>query len=320
VHGVATTLRYFDLPGSQPFEHGPDLESSASCAQCHGNYDSAVEPYSNWRGSMMAQASRDLLFKANMAIANQDAANSGDLCLRCHLARGWLAGRSVPTDGSRMEAADGDGVSCALCHRMTDPVYTAGVSPTNDLAVLAALSFPGTNYGNGMFVIDPTGLRRGPYRLVLGLVARVAFHRAAAFRRTCHDGATRRYEGRQNYQPNTFDAASLRSAAFHGAVERTYSEWLASDYNIIGVHARNSGQRPRDGVHLPTLSCGTRAHMQHNPAVAARIGTRPDGWHHVGGALRTRTRPSGCHAIQAGEPRDAASDQRVDDLTDGGRE
>jgi lactate dehydrogenase-like 2-hydroxyacid dehydrogenase len=42
--------------------------------------------------------------------------------------KGWLAGRSSPTDGSRMTAADADGVSCALCHRMVDPVYKAGVS------------------------------------------------------------------------------------------------------------------------------------------------------------------------------------------------
>ena len=40
---------------------------------CHGDYDVAVEPYFNWQGSMMAQASRDILFEANMVIANQDA-------------------------------------------------------------------------------------------------------------------------------------------------------------------------------------------------------------------------------------------------------
>ncbi len=54
---------------------------------------------------MMADVARDPLFLANLAIASQDAANSGDLCLRCHLPRGWMAGRSVPTDGSCTESA-----------------------------------------------------------------------------------------------------------------------------------------------------------------------------------------------------------------------
>ena len=142
---VDLTLRDFDMPGTQPFEHGPDLDTSGGCATCHGNYDSAKEPYRNWQGSMMAHAARDPLFLANMAIANQDVANSGDLCLRCHFNRGWLAGRSVPTDGSRMVAEDTDGITCTLCHRMVDPKYAAGMSPTNDLPILNALSFRGTN-------------------------------------------------------------------------------------------------------------------------------------------------------------------------------
>ena len=101
---------------------------------------------------MMAHASRDPLFEANMVIANQDAPESGDLCLRCHFPRGWLSGRSVPTDGSRMQPADRIGVACDLCHRMVDPVYVPGISPPADSNILAALTFPGTNYGSGMYV------------------------------------------------------------------------------------------------------------------------------------------------------------------------
>lgn len=282
VHGVASTMRDFDLPGTQPFEHGPDLDSSASCATCHGGYDTAKEPYFNWQGSMMANASRDPLFLANMAIANQDAANSGDLCLRCHFSRGWLAGRSVPTDGSRMQAADGDGVSCALCHRMVNPVYTAGASPTNDLAILAALSFPGTNYGNGMFVIDPNGLRRGPYtNATLGHDALGApFHRTAAFCGTCHDVSNPVFtkDGSNIYQPNTFDAASATfSPHFMAPVERTFSEWLNSAYAATnGVYAPQfAGNRPDGRVstcqhcHLRTSS-GYVCNTNLNPGVPLR--------------------------------------------------
>lgn len=250
-HGVPTTLRDFDLPGTQPFEHGPDLEASSSCATCHGGYDTAVEPQHGWQGSMMAHAARDPIFLANMALANQDAANSGDLCLRCHFARGWLAGRSVPTDGSRMTAADGDGVSCALCHRMVDPVYKAGMSPTNDLAILAALSFPGTNYGNGMFVIDPTGTRRGPFTDAAAGHTFLAspFHSRSEFCGTCHDVSNPAFQndGAGNYNANALDtAAGNYSPHFMAPVERTYSEWIASDYNTTnGVFAPQfAGNKP----------------------------------------------------------------------------
>jgi hypothetical protein len=276
-HGVATTLRDFDMPGTQPFEHGPDLDTSPSCASCHGGYSQAVEPYFNWRGAMMANASRDLLFQANMAIANQDAANSGDLCLRCHLNRGWLAGRSVPTDGSRMVAEDTDGITCALCHRMANPFYTAGVSPTNDVPVLAALSFPGTNYGNGMFVIDPTGLRRGPYtNAALGHDSLGSpFHRSAAFCGTCHDVSNPAFtkDGQGIYQPNTFNApASNFSPHFIAPVERTYSEWLNSTYAASnGVYAPQfAGNRP-DGRVATCQHC----HMSYASGYAADTNTNP---------------------------------------------
>ena len=282
-HGVASTLRDFDMPGTQPFEHGPDLDFSGSCANCHGGYSQAVEPYFNRQGSMMAHASIDPLFKANLAIANQDAANSGDLCLRCHFPRGWLAGRSVPTDGSRMEQpADEDGVTCALCHRMADPVYTAGISPTNDLAVLAALSFPGTNYGNGMFVVDPTGLRRGPYTdAQLGHDSLGSpFHRSAAFCGTCHDVSNPAFtkDGQGVYQPNPFDAAATDFSPHSiGPVERTYSEWLNSEYAIPpGVYAPQfAGNRPDGRVstcqhcHMRSVS-GYAANTNVNPGIPLR--------------------------------------------------
>ena len=188
----------------------------------------------------------------------------------------------MPTDGSRMEAADGDGVTCALCHRMVNPVYTAGVSPTNDLAVLAALSFPGTNYGNGMFVIDPTGLRRGPYtNAVLGHDSLGSpFHRSAAFCGTCHDVSNPAFtkDGQGVYQPNPFDAAATNfSPHFMAPVERTYSEWLNSDYAApTGVYAPQfAGNRPDGRVstcqhcHMRSVS-GYAANTNINPGIPLR--------------------------------------------------
>src|SRR5210317_897132 len=97
------------LPGTQPSEVS-NLESPDKCDNCHGGYDTSVEPAHNWRGSMMANAGRDPIFWATLAIAEQDFPGAGDLCLRCHTPDGWLGGRSTPTDGSGLASGDVDGV------------------------------------------------------------------------------------------------------------------------------------------------------------------------------------------------------------------
>ncbi len=209
---VPTTLRDFDMPGTQPFEAGA-LNSPTNCAACHGDYDADVEPYYNWQGSMMAQASLDPLFLANMTIANQDAPDSGDLCLRCHLPAGWLQGRSVPTNGSAMLPSDEIGVACDLCHRMLDPIYKPAVSPTEDFDILASLSFPTTNFGVGMFTVDPSGgARRGPFvNAASGHPVIVSpFHQEAAFCGTCHDVSNPAFEsdGHGGYTPNALNTTA----------------------------------------------------------------------------------------------------------------
>jgi cytochrome c553 len=120
------------MPGTQPApENSPDVEASTRCLNCHGGYNPAVEPAFNWKGSMMAQAARDFLFWACLTVAAQDSIwaigrpNATDICLRCHMPDGWLAGRSDPTNGSAMKGSDFDGVSCDMCHSMFDPFFEA---------------------------------------------------------------------------------------------------------------------------------------------------------------------------------------------------
>ena len=243
---VPTTLRDFDMPGTQPFEAGI-LNNPEACSVCHGNYDPNVEPFSNWRGSMMSNASRDPLMQALMVVANQDAPDSGDLCLRCHFPRGWMQGRSVPTDGSQMLPTDGSGVACDLCHRLVDVIYDPQQNPSQDADILANLRFPGSWFGNGMMVLDPTGARRGPFvDATSGHPILVSpFHREAALCGTCHDVSNPAFEkdADGNYLPNEMNAPATDFSAHHiGPVERTYSEWFYSDYNTIeGVYAPQFG-------------------------------------------------------------------------------
>ncbi|MBK9119974.1 MAG: hypothetical protein IPM18_10310 [Phycisphaerales bacterium] len=243
---VPTTLRDFDLPGTQPLEVAP-LNHPDNCVACHGNYAPTVEPYRNWRGSMMAMASHDPLFLACMSIANQDAPDSGDLCLRCHIPGGWLGGRSIPTNGHAMLFSDMHGVSCDLCHRLVDPVYVPGQSPAVDAEILANLGAVPTSFGNGMFVVDPEPSRRGPFvDAALGHEIIVSpFHRRAALCGTCHDVSNSAFHRTSNHtwDPNVFDTPPVEvSPEVLMPIERTYSEWLHSDYNTpTGVYAPQFG-------------------------------------------------------------------------------
>jgi hypothetical protein len=210
-----------------------------------------------------------------MAIANQDAPDSGDLCLRCHLPRGWLQGRSVPTDGSQMLATDRSGVSCDFCHRLVDPFYDPGQNPAEDADILAALSFPADDFGNGMATIDPTGARRGPFiNADTGHPVLVSpFHREAALCGTCHDVSNPAFEKdpNGNYVPNAFDApATDFSAHTLLPVERTYSEWFYSAYNTPeGVYA------PQFGGNKDYVATCQDCHMRDVTGQACNFGTPP---------------------------------------------
>jgi hypothetical protein len=124
------------MPGTQPRQ--VSLEGPNRCTNCHEGYHQAVEPGFNWKGSMMAQASRDFMFWATLTVAAQDSIhvlgnpNAVDLCERCHFPKGWLEGRSDPPNASAMTGADYDGVSCDFCHRMWDPHFETTYSGTRE--------------------------------------------------------------------------------------------------------------------------------------------------------------------------------------------
>ncbi len=241
--GIApTTLRDFKLPGTQPLGAG-GFQSQALCAGCHAGYAAAVEPGRNARGTMMMQAARDPLFHACLAVAEQDAPSSGDLCLRCHTPMAWLAGKSQPTSGANVDALGREGLSCNFCHRMVDPLYKPGVSPAADAAILAQLqpAHRPTSYGTGQYVIDPEDVRRGPFADAAAPHAflQSPFHSKSEMCATCHDVSNPVFErvSGAKYAPGTFDAPPDSVSSTHlMPLERTYSEWLNSAFPS-GVYA-----------------------------------------------------------------------------------
>lgn len=280
---VNTNLNDFFLPGSQPGQSG-QLETPDKCDNCHGGYDTAVEPAFNWRGGMMSQAARDPLFYAGMAIANQDAVDSGDLCIRCHSPAGWLEGRSSPTDGSALNLNDRQGVQCDFCHKLVkptpltvnpypnDPAYTSGTY-AKDQSYLSQLSaIPGWP-ANGMYVADSNNAKRGPFT---DAAARhqmhySPFHQDAALCGTCHDvsnpAMSRQADG--TFAPNTLgQPAAFDNGDFDPAkmfpVERTFSEWKMSAFANGGVDMQG-----RFGGNKRVVSSCQDCHLQDVTGYAA---------------------------------------------------
>lgn len=275
---VSTTIDDFFLPGTQPNMLTETIVTPEGCRGCHGTgleglglgQPADAAPWIGWRGSMMSQSGRDPVFWAALDIANIDADQAGDLCLRCHVPRGWLEGRSTPTDGSALTPIDIEGISCEVCHRMVDPVYDAE-NPARDLDVLAEIDPPLEAIGNGAIILDPLDERRGPFNLQddwdtnphitqgLDWPLPSPYHQEAALCGSCHDVSNPLFswdEASQTYKINDLGEAAPDLAEVF-PIERTYSEWLLSEYNTeAGVYA------PQFGGNLEFVSTCQDCHMR----------------------------------------------------------
>ncbi len=269
-------------PGTQPGQVG-NLETPDKCDNCHGGYNTSTEPAHNWRGSMMANAGRDPIFWATLAVAEQDFDGSGDLCIRCHSTAGWMAGRSTPTDGSGLAAGDADGVECDFCHKMTNP---------DNLELIGVQTFPfiandgGTPaigyYGSGMSSIWGGNQKLGPYSDATARhqFIQSQFHRSVDFCGTCHDvsnpavGNLAHNNGTQSTAgPVSADGVLggpvAGKAAFnnfpyqYGIVERTFSE-----YKSAGLVKT----RVKDYLTLPSDLQGGAIKTAYDSAVVAGTG------------------------------------------------
>jgi len=269
---LAPTVDDFFIAGTQPTTIVDPIKPSTECAYCHGFYDPVIEPFSAWRSSMMAQAARDPLFHACMAVAEQDAKFSGDLCIRCHSPGGWLEGHSTPTDGSALTGRDFDGVTCHVCHRLVDPVASPA-NPADDAAILASLNPVPTSIHTGSMVVDPLDRRRGPFELDPTFSwhewRKSPFHQESLLCSTCHDVSNPAFARVGGATPSASDSyAPALDGTSHPTgnkydmfpVERTFSEWQQSSFAVapIEMGGRFGGNKTAVGTcqdcHMPDAS------------------------------------------------------------------
>ncbi|MHC4887888.1 MAG: hypothetical protein ACYTEO_00315 [Planctomycetota bacterium] len=233
------------LPGMQPEESGIEFAKVQQCRMCHSETENGTaDPFFSWQSSMMSQAARDPVFRASLAIANQDIEGVGEFCWRCHAPRGWLEDRSEPADGTALNREDMHGVSCDVCHHLVDPLSSEARRLIKDVP-------PG--YGNAMMVADPANMVRGPYGDSRGAMPHDAkkseYHASSKLCATCHNIS------------NPLQASDVKKQPPHtfGHIERTYSEWLLSDFSKQGRKGTCQS------CHYPVVQGGGQASTVRSP-------------------------------------------------------
>jgi hypothetical protein len=298
------------MPGTQPGQ--TTLEAPNRCLNCHGGYDSAVEPGFNWQGSMMAQASRDFLFWSCLTVAAQDSIwavgtpNAVDICERCHFPKGWLEGRSDPANASAMIGADFDGVQCDFCHTMYDPFFEttyagtregedwlnywdetnvsgAPAQPAADETYAADVTLAGAilQFNGSQFFtnnLPPTFYSEngsGQYFVSSGSEKRASFADAAArhkmlysrhhkskfFCDACHDVSNPVLQNLKA-DPRLQLPTEENSASTYFHVERTFSEFMLSDYAQQGGASTNPEFQAQGAPDITHVSKCQDCHMR----------------------------------------------------------
>jgi hypothetical protein len=220
--------------------------------------------------------------------------NAQDICIRCHSPVGWLEGRSEPTNTAGLQGKDFDGVQCDFCHRMVDPMAELrqpdipAESPGSTAETMAEETYqrdiqvlsnhdlfdgtsylnPSTNlptyYGDGelpnyievtsgqYFVDSSANNKRGPFSDPKARhgVYYSRFHQDKSFCGTCHD-VSNPILASALIAP---DVPEEQAAASYFHVERTYSEFLLSDYG--------SGGAATDIPGVPTANKCQDCHMR----------------------------------------------------------
>ncbi len=251
---AATAAERAQATPTQPGQLQQGLEPANTCSTCHdfltNEVDLAmggsVEPWA-WEGSMMGNSARDPVFWAGVAIASQDQVELGETeeCVRCHSPRAFLDGQADVLALDQLSMDQRAGIECDLCHRMLDD----GETPA----------------GNAQFVLGdaPVGSlipRFGPWTYAeFGPEPQhpwaqdLEFLPSSRMCGTCHDVSTPR--------ERVDDRGVGLGVLFNE--QRTYSEWLGSDFAEPGPNQRSCQDCHMPAIPTSTLGCNMFAGAPH---------------------------------------------------------
>ncbi len=267
------------------------IEGNEACSNCHtgSTNDETQMAYPTWSGSMMANAARDPMFWAAVDVANRDVPGVGDYCIRCHAPNAWLSGR-VRKDGNGgfVNGANGcllqgdhdnfdgkgndySGIGCQFCHRIapTGPVGQPVLTFNANIWFDDALNCT----ANGQNAGGPC--RRGPYRYPDSTPTGVinaphgwqqdSSYQGSAYCGTCHNVST---PDTSNGPLKTLILNNGTDTGVPFPLDRTYSEWLKSDYSdtLFRDGTENSGPSTGSAFGETCQSC----HMRNSTQTTAR--------------------------------------------------
>lgn len=252
-----------DLGGTQPGEldFGGQFEGADGCALCHGGGfagDRSYLPHDSWAGTMMGNAARDPIFRAALAIANQDEPGIGTFCLRCHSPIAFVRGHATPADGSAFDTIDMQGIGCDTCHRALPS------GPAN----------APYNVGNAQIVYSNVLDKRGPYvdsvapvHPTMGDTALSTSHFCGQCHQVSHPGRLLR-------------EASGVQTALEFPLDTTYQEWQNSDFALTGGAECIDCHLERTDGNVPVATL-PNAPFRTNPRNHAFVGANLFGIHAV---------------------------------------
>ena len=187
----------------QPAQPALHFETSDNCLACHNSLTTPsgedVSIGSAWRGSMMANSSRDPYWQASVRRETIDhparKAEIEDECSTCHMPMARTVARAsgklgevlshLPADRKESQAAvlAADGVSCTLCHQIAPERLGTPESFTGGFVIRPALT-------NGPMVFGPFRVDPGRTRVMhsaAGVIPTEAAHiQQSELCATCH--------------------------------------------------------------------------------------------------------------------------------------
>ncbi|MFT5263170.1 MAG: hypothetical protein ACI8YQ_001910 [Polaribacter sp.] len=220
-----------------PVDSSQYFPTSAHCNGCHStdpqgfamhdNDGNDVNMYDDWAASMMANAARDPFWRAKVSHETLThpafKAETEDKCTTCHAPMGNYTSKyhgdpHYGIDELLLDSIGLDGVSCAVCHQMSETAL-------GDL-------------NSGAMIFDTINRAQyGPYLTPFGgpMTDFVGF--SPAYSERIHDAGI--CAGCHTLVTETFDPATGAPNGDTYVEQATYHEWLNSQYNVDNISCQS---------------------------------------------------------------------------------